>query len=210
MNKATAFRILIADDHQVVREGLTAIFNRREDFTVVAEACNGRQAVDLFLEHEPDAALLDLRMPELNGVEAIVAIRQQFPAARLIVLTTFDSDEDIFRALQAGARAYILKDTPREEIIDCIRNVCSGLTVIPAAIAAKLADHLRIIALTPREIEVLRVLADGKSNKAIASELHITEGTVKSHVNTIMRKLDANDRTHAVSTALKHGMLRLD
>lgn len=210
MTETTVLRILIADDHPVVREGLTAIFRRREDFKVVAEASSGREAVEQYNELVPDVALLDLRMPEMNGVETIVAIRKTHHAARLIVLTTFDSDEDIFRALQAGAKAYILKDTPREEIIDCIHSVCSGHTVIPAAIAAKLADHLRIAALTPREIEVLRVLADGKSNKQIARTLQITEGTVKSHVNTIMRKLDANDRTHAVTTALKHGMIRLD
>ncbi len=149
-------------------------------------------------------------MPEMNGVEAIVAIKQRHPAARLVVLTTFDSDEDIFRALQAGAKAYFLKDAPRDELVACVRSVHSGLTVIPPAIAAKLADHMSITALTSRELEVLRVMADGKSNKEIAKALGITEGTVKSHVNAIMRKLDASDRTQAVTRALRHGLLRLD
>lgn len=210
MSETAPLRILIADDHPIVREGLAAIFNRREDMTVVAEASNGREAVERYFEHLPDVALLDLRMPEMTGVEAIVAIKQKHPTARLMVLTTFDSDEDIFRALQAGAKAYFLKDAPRDEIISCVRSVSSGLTVIPPAIAAKLAGHLSITALTSRELEVLRVMADGKSNKQIAQALGITEGTVKSHVNAIMRKLDANDRTQAVTGALRQGLLRLD
>lgn len=210
MSETAPLRILIADDHPIVREGLAAILNRREDMTVVAEASNGREAVERYFEHLPDVALLDLRMPEMTGVEAIVAIKQKHPTARLMVLTTFDSDEDIFRALQAGAKAYFLKDAPRDEIISCVRSVSSGLTVIPPAIAAKLAGHLSITALTSRELEVLRVMADGKSNKQIAQALGITEGTVKSHVNAIMRKLDANDRTQAVTGALRQGLLRLD
>jgi two-component system, NarL family, response regulator len=210
MDESSPLRILIADDHPIVREGLAAIFNRREDMTVVAEASNGREAVEQYFKHAPDVALLDLRMPEMNGVEAIVAIKQRHPAARLMVLTTFDSDEDIFRALQAGAKAYFLKDAPRDELVACVRSVSKGLTVIPPAIAAKLAGHLSIAALTARELEVLQVMADGKSNKEIAKSLSITEGTVKSHVNAIMRKLDANDRTQAVTSALKQGLLRLD
>jgi two-component system, NarL family, response regulator len=210
MSDSNPLRLLIADDHPVVREGLAAIFNRRKDMTVVAEASNGREAVEQYFQHSPDVALLDLRMPEMNGVEAIVAIKKKDPAARLVVLTTFDSDEDIFRALQAGAKAYFLKDAPRDELVACVRSVSSGQTVIPPAIAAKLAGHLSITALTSRELEVLRVMADGKSNKEIAKALGITEGTVKSHVNAIMRKLDASDRTQAVTGALKQGLLRLD
>lgn len=210
MSDSTPLRILIADDHPVVREGLAALLNRHDDMTVVAEASNGREAVEKYFQHTPDVALLDLRMPEMTGVEAIVAIKKQDPAARLVVLTTFDSDEDIFRALQAGAKAYFLKDAPRDELVSCVRSVSSGLTVIPPAIAAKLAGHLTITALTSRELEVLHVMADGKSNKEIAKALGITEGTVKSHVNAIMRKLDASDRTQAVTGALKQGLLRLD
>jgi two-component system NarL family response regulator len=203
-------RILIADDHPVVREGLSALLNRREDMTVVAEASNGYQAVELYCEHLPDVALLDLRMPKLSGVEAIVEIRKKHPASRLIVLTTFDSDEDIFRALQAGAKAFVLKDTPVNILLDCIRTVHRGQTFIPQEIAAKLAHHLSIPTLTARELQVLGVLAEGKSNKEIAQALGITEGTVKSHLNSIMQKLDADDRTQAVVIALKQGILQLD
>lgn len=203
-------RILIADDHPVVREGLSALLSRREDMTVVAEASDGRQAVELYCEHKPDIALLDLRMPKLSGVEAIVEIKKQDPASRLIVLTTFDSDEDIFRALQAGAKAFILKDTPVDTLLECIRTVHRGQTFIPQEIAAKLAHHLSMPVLTDRELQVLEVLAEGKSNKEIAKALYITEGTVKSHLNSIMRKLDADDRTQAVTIALRQGILRLD
>jgi two-component system, NarL family, response regulator len=210
VSKAATLRILIADDHPVVREGLAAIFNHRDDMTVVAQASNGREAVEQYFKHLPDVALLDLRMPEMSGVEAIVEIRKRHPAARLVVLTTFDRDEDIFRALQAGAKAYFLKDAPREDLVACVRSVHCGKTVIPPAIAAKLAEHMSTDTLTSRELEVLRVMAEGKSNKEIASALGISEGTVKSHVNAIMRKLDASDRTQAVTVALKHGLLQLD
>jgi len=209
MDSTTPLRILIADDHPVVREGLAAIFNNRDDMIVVAQACNGREAVEQYLKHSPDVTLMDLRMPEMNGLEAIVAIKQRDPGARLIVLTTFDSDEDIYRALQAGVKAYFLKDAPREELVACIRSVHGGQTVIPLAIAAKLAEHLTVDELTSRELEVLRAVAEGKSNKEIASALGITEGTIKSHMNAILRKLDVSDRTQAVVSALKHGLLRL-
>lgn len=209
MDSTTPLRILIADDHPVVREGLAAIFNNRDDMTVVAQASNGREAVEQYFKLSPDVTLMDLRMPEMNGLEAIVAIKQRDPGARLIVLTTFDSDEDIYRSLQAGVKAYFLKDAPREELVACIRSVHSGQTVIPQAIAAKLAEHLTIEELTPREMEVLRVMAEGKSNKEIASALGISEGTIKSHMNAILRKLDVTDRTQAVISALKHGLLRL-
>lgn len=203
-------RILLADDHPVVREGLAALINRREDMTVVAEASDGMQAVELYSEHLPDVTLLDLRMPKLSGVEAIVEIKKKNPAARVIVLTTFDSDNNIFRALQAGARAFVLKDTPVDSLLECIRAVHRGQSVIPQEIAAKLAKQLSMPALTDRELQVLEVLAEGKSNKEIAKTLHITEGTVKSHLNSILRKLDADDRTQAVTIALKQGILLLD
>ena len=210
MEKANAIRILIADDHPVVREGLVAMINRREDMTVVAEASDGREALAEFMLHRPDVSLLDLRMPEMDGADAIAAIRAQAPAARLIVLTTYDDDEDIHRGLQAGAKAYLLKDAPREELLACIRAVHEGRTLISPAIAAKLADHVSTTTLTARELDVLRLVADGNPNKAIAVALFISEGTVKTHINSLLRKLDAADRTQAVTIALKRGILRLE
>jgi len=210
MPDTAPMRILIADDHPVVREGLAAMINRLPDMTVVAEASNGREAVELYFKHQPDITLMDLRMPEMSGVDAIIAIRQKHSGARLIVLTTFDRDEDIYRALQAGARGYVLKDAPREDLLECMHAVHSGRTVIPPAIASKLADRLSATALTSREIEVLRLMADGKANKEIANDLFISEGTVKTHVNAILRKLDCSDRTQAVTVALKHGILNLE
>jgi len=209
MKKTNPMRILIADDHPVVREGLVALINRRPDMEVVAEVSNGREAVEQFLHHRPDVALLDLRMPEMDGVEAIAAIRQKIPTARIIVLTTFDDDEDIYRGLRAGAKAYLLKDAPRDELLKCVRAVHEGQTIIPPPIAAKLAGRLTTSGLTRREIQVLRLTADGKANKGIAVALSISEGTVKTHVSAILAKLDALDRTQAVTIALKRGILRL-
>ncbi|MHB9131215.1 MAG: response regulator [Armatimonadota bacterium] len=210
MNEMPQLRILIADDHPVVREGLSALINRRPDMTVVAEASNGREAVALYFQHRPDVTLVDLRMPEMEGLDVIIAIRREHPGARLIILTTFDHDEDIFRGLRAGAKAYLLKDAPRDELLACLRAVHNGKTVIPPAIAAKLAGHMSTSDLTPRELEVLQVLADGRSNKEIADQLSISEGTVKTHINALLRKLDAADRTQAVTIALKRGILRLE
>jgi two-component system NarL family response regulator len=209
LQKTSPIKILIADDHPVVREGLVALINRRPDMEVVAEASNGREAVAEFLLHRPDVALMDLRMPELDGADAMVAIREKAPAARVIVLTTYDDDEDIQRALRAGAKAYLLKDAPRDELLACIHAVHEGRTLIPPAIAAKLADLVGASTLTTRELEVLALVADGNSNKVVARTLSIAEGTVKSHVNAVLRKLDAADRTQAVTIALKRGMLRL-
>jgi two-component system NarL family response regulator len=209
LEKMNPIKILIADDHPVVREGLTALINRREDMVVVAEASNGREAVAQFLHHRPDVALVDLRMPEMDGAEAIAAIRERAPAARVVVLTTYDDDEDIQRVLRAGAKAYMLKDAPREELVACIHAVHEGRTLIPPAIAVKLAEHVGASTLTPRELEVLCLVADGKPNKEIARTLFITEGTVKSHMNAMLSKLDAADRTQAVTIALKRGLLRL-
>ena len=202
--------ILIADDHPVVREGLTALINRCPDMKVVAEASDGQEAVDQFIRHRPDVALLDLRMPKMDAVEVIAAIRERFPAAHLIVLTTYDYDEDIYRSLHAGAKAYILKDAPRNELLECIRLVHQGRAFLPPSLAAKLADHMSASKLTDREAEVLRLAADGKANKEIAAVLRIGEGTVKTHIHGILAKLDAIDRTQAVTIAIKHGILRLD
>lgn len=210
MEKTNPIKIMIADDHPVVREGLVAMINRREDMTVVAEASNGLEAVAEFMLHRPDVGLLDLRMPEMDGADTIATIRAQAPSARLIVLTTYDDDEDIHRGLQAGAKAYLLKDAPRDELLACIRAVHEGRTLISPAIAAKLADHVSTTTLTARELDVLRLVADGNPNKAIAVALFISEGTVKTHINSLLRKLDAADRTQAVTIALKRGILRLE
>ena len=209
MKKTNPVRILIADDHPVVREGLVALINRQPDMEVIAEVSNGQEAVKQFFHHHPDIALLDLRMPVMDGVEVIAAIRQKIPTARFIILTTFDEDEDIYQGLRAGAKAYLLKDAPRDELLKCIRDVHEGQTIIPPPIAAKLADRLTTSELTRREVQVLQCVADGKSNKEIAIALSISEGTVKTHISSILTKLDAADRTQAVTIALKRGVLRL-
>lgn len=210
MSKANQIRILIADNHPVVREGLVAMINRRPDMTVVAEAQNGREAVELFCQHYPDVALVDLRMPEMDGVETIVAIQAQCRTARIIVLTTYDGDEDIYRGLRAGAKAYVLKDAPREELLECIRAVHDGRTFLSLPVAAKLAEYVRSAALTSREQETLHFVAKGKSNREIASALSITEGTVKIHVNNILSKLGVSSRTEAVAVALRRGLVHLE
>jgi len=201
--------ILIADDHSVVREGLVSLVKRKSDMTVVAEASNGREAVDLWKEHRPDVTLLDLRMPELDGVGAIKEIREFDDGAHIIVLTTFDGDEDIYRAIKAGAKGYLLKDTAREALMESIRRVHAGETCIPPALAAKLADRVSGEALSARKIEVLQRIAAGKSNKEIGAELFISEGTVKTHVKSIFSKLDVVSRTEAVATATRRGLIQL-
>lgn len=203
-------RILIADDHAVVREGLAAMIARRADMQVAAEAEDGRRAVELARQLKPDVILMDLRMPEMGGVEAITHIRAARPEARIIVLTTYDGDEDIYRALQAGAEAYLLKDTPRDELLEAIRAVHAGQKRIPAEVAAKLAVRLTAEALTPRELEVLKLIVAGRSNKEIGAALGIAEGTVKIHVNNLLGKLGVTDRTQAVTEALKRGIVHLD
>jgi DNA-binding NarL/FixJ family response regulator len=207
--KKECIRILIADDHSVVREGLVSLVKRKSDMTVVAEASNGREAVDLWKEHRPDVALLDLRMPELDGVGAIKEIRELDPNAHILVLTTFDGDEDIYRAIKAGAKGYLLKDTAREALMDSIRRVNAGETCIPSTLAAKLADRVSGEALSAREIEVLQRIAAGKSNKEIGAELFISEGTVKTHVKSIFSKLDVVSRTEAVARATRRGLIQL-
>jgi two-component system NarL family response regulator len=206
----TPIRILIADDHAVVREGLAAMIQRRADMRVVAEAENGLRAVALAREHRPDVILMDLRMPVLGGVDAITQIREAQPQARVIVLTTYDGDEDIYRALQAGARAYLLKDTPREELLEAIRAVHAGQKRISPEAAAKLTERLTTPELTPRELDVLRLIVAGQSNKEIGATLHIAEGTVKIHTNNLLSKLGVADRTQAAIEAVRRGLVRLE
>jgi two-component system NarL family response regulator len=201
--------VLIADDHSVVREGLASLIGRRPDMAVIAEAGNGREAVDIWKERRPDVTLLDLRMPELDGVGAIREIRAEDEKARIIVLTTFDGDEDIFRAIQAGAKGYLLKDVPREALMDCIRRVNAGETCVPVHLAAKLAQRVSGEALSAREIDVLKLMAQGKSNKEIGSSLFISEGTVKSHVKGIFAKMNVISRTEAVANATRRGLIQL-
>jgi two-component system NarL family response regulator len=210
MNRAKkTIRVLVVDDHTVVRDGLVAIIQQEKDMDVVAETGDGRKAVELWKKHKPDVTLMDLRMPELDGVNAIYEIRAADPNARIIVLTTFDGDEDIYRGMRAGAKSYLLKDVRREELFQCIRDVHAGRTFVPPAIACKLAERLNVEALTPRELEVLRLVADGKPNKLIGSDLAITEVTVKSHVQSVFRKLNVLSRTEAIAVANRRGLLRL-
>ena len=210
MNNSQPIRILIVDDHLVVRMGLRSMIDSQPDMKVVAEAANGNEAVQAYREHRPDIVLLDLRMPQLNGVEATVAIRRQFPEAFIIVLTTYDGDENIYRALRAGAHAYLLKDIPRDEFLAAVRAVHRGQYCIPPAIAARLAQRMPLVELSTREREVLKLIVEGMSNKEVASTLAISESTVKNHVNSILAKLKVKDRTQAAMSALRRGIVTLD
>jgi DNA-binding NarL/FixJ family response regulator len=203
-------RILVVDDHTVVRQGLVALLNTVPDLTVIAEASDGQEAIEIFRKHKPDVTLMDLRLPKLGGAEAISLIRQESPGARIIVLTTFDGDEDIFRALQAGAKGYLLKGTDAEELTAAIRSVYAGKSKIPSFVAEKLAERMGGPALTTRELEVLKRIVAGRSNKEIASDLHISEATVKTHINSLLSKLNVSDRTQAATTALQRGIVHLD
>ena len=207
VRKSDPIRILIADDHNVLRDGLAAIIRQEGDLDVVGEVGDGRQAVEQWKKQRPDVTLMDLRMPGLDGVNAIYEIRAADPGARIIVLTTFDGDEDIYRGLRAGAKSYLLKDVRREELFQCIREVHAGRTFIPPAIAAKLAERLPGDELSPRELEVLRLLAEGKPNKLIGVALSITEVTVKSHVQSLFKKLNVLSRTEAIAVANRRGLL---
>ncbi len=210
MESTPRIRLLLADDHTVVRDGFAAIIGYQPDMEVVVSVGDGREAVESFRSLRPDVALLDLRMPVLGGVQAIEEIRREFPSARIIVLTTYDGDEDVYRALQAGALGYLLKDTTTEALLRAIRTVAAGQRCVPPEIAARLVERTMAgPGLTAREVEVLGALATGKTNKEIAAEFFITEGTVKSHVNNILDKLGVRDRTEAVMEALRRGILHL-
>ena len=202
-------RIALADDHALLRQGITALLADQADLAVVAEASNGLEAVEQFRLNRPDVMLMDLQMPGMNGIDAMIAIRAEFPDARFIVLTTYTGDVQIVRALKAGARAYLLKSLLHRELLDTIRAVHAGQKRIPPEVAAELADHAADDSLTLREVDVLRLIAAGNANKLIADQLSITEETVKAHVKNILSKLDANDRTHAVTIGLKRGIIEL-
>jgi DNA-binding NarL/FixJ family response regulator len=203
-------RILLVDDHPLVREGMAALIARQGDMTVVAEAANGAEAVELHRRHRPDVTLLDLSLPQLSGMEALRRIRRESADARIIVLTVRQGDEDVHRALKAGARGYLLKDSPWSEIVDSIRAVHAGLKRVSRAAAEALVDHAHTTSLTEREQEVLTLIVDGRSNKEIGASLGITESTVKAHVNTILGKLGVSDRTQAVTAALQRGLVHFD
>jgi DNA-binding NarL/FixJ family response regulator len=202
-------RILSVDDHPLLREGIAALVNAECDMKLVAEASNGLEAIAQFRLHRPDVTLMDLQMPGSNGIEAIIDIHNEFPSARIIVLTTYTGDVQVLRALRAGAQGYILKGHVHRELLETIRAVHAGKRRIPPEVAAELADHAAEDNLTSREIDVLRLIASGNANKVIADQLAIAEETVKSHVTNILSKLGANDRTHAVTIALKRGIIEL-
>lgn len=207
--KTATIRVLVAEDHTIVRDGLVALIGQQPDMEVVADARDGREAVELWSRHRPDVTLMDLKMPGTGGVSAIEQIRTVDPEARVIVLTTYSGDEDIYQGIRAGAKAYLLKDVRREDLFRCIREVHAGKTLIPAEIGAKLAVRLPAGELTPREQEVLRLLSQGKPNKLIGAELGITEVTVKSHVQSLFRKLNVLSRTEAIAVAARKGLLRV-
>lgn len=207
--RAEPIRILSVDDHALLRGGIAALIGTQPDMKVVAEAATGREAVQLFRTHRPDVTLMDIQMPEVDGIDALIAIRSEFPDARVIVLTTYSGDVQAMRALKAGAQAYLLKSLLQKELLDTIREVHAGRKRIGPEVAAQLANHAVDDALTPREVAVLQLIAAGNSNKIIADRLVLSEDTVKGHVKNILSKLGANDRTHAVTIGLKRGIISL-
>lgn len=209
MNSSNSIRILVVDDHPVVRQGLVGMLEEAPDLTVVGQARNGREALEIFRQQQPDITLMDLRMPEMDGVAAISAICAEFHQARIVVLSTYDSDEDIYRGLRSGAKGYLLKDAEPEELLAAIRTVHSGKQYIPPDVGAKLAERMMSPQLSDRELEVVRLMAKGKSNQEIGEELCIVERTVKFHINNIFSKLGASDRTGAVIIALERGIASL-
>jgi DNA-binding NarL/FixJ family response regulator len=210
MNAEARIAVLSADDHPLIRAGLAAVLEAESDMSVVAEATNGEEAIEAYREHRPDIVLMDLKMPVMDGLEATRAIIAEFPDAKIVMLTTYDGDEDIYRALDAGAKGYVLKDMLRTEILTVVRVVHAGRRGIPAPIAARLAEHTPRVALTPREIEVLELVAKGLSNPDIGRAIGRTEGTVKVHVKNILQKLAVTDRTEAVTVAAQRGFIRID
>ena len=204
-----SIRILSVDDHPLLREGIAMLIENQPDMVLVAQAATGSEAIQLFREHRPDVTLMDLRLPDISGIDALIAIRSESPDACVVMLTTFEGDVEIQRALEAGARGYLLKTTPAKELVEVIRQTYAGKKRIPAEVAAQLAEHMGDEALTPREVEVLKHLAEGNRNKDIGERLFISEETVKVHIKHIMEKLQASDRTQAVAIAIRRGIIQL-
>jgi two-component system, NarL family, response regulator len=209
MNQSSPIHVLIVDDHVMVAQGLTTLLESQSDIAVIAQASNGHEAIALFRQHQPDVVLMDLRMPEMGGVEATIAICAEFKQARIIVLTTYDGDEDIYRGLRAGAKGYLLKDAEAQELLSAIRTVHTGQQYIPLAVGAKLAERMSAPELSSRELEVLNLMARGKNNQEISADLSISESTVKFHTKNIISKLGASDRSQALITALKRGLIKI-
>ena len=209
MSSQPPIRVFSVDDHPLLREGIGALINNQPDMVLVGEAATGGEAIQLFRQHQPDVTLMDLRLPDISGIDTLIAIRAEFPEARVIMLTTFEGDVEIHRALQAGARGYMLKNMPPSELLDVIRQVHAGKKRIPAAIASHLAEHMSDENLTEREIQVLKEVANGNRNRISAEKLFISEETVKVHVKHIMEKLGASDRTQAVAIGVRRGIIQL-
>jgi DNA-binding NarL/FixJ family response regulator len=210
MSDPIPIRVLSVDDHPLLNQGTAALINSQPDMQLVAQASSGGEAIEKFREHQPDVTLMDLRLPDMSGIDTMVAIRTEFPQARIVMLTTFEGDVDIQRALEAGARGYVLKSMPPKDLIAAIRQVHVGKKRIPSEVAARLADHMGEEDLTTREIEVLRKVAQGNRNRDIAEKLFISEETVKVHIKHIMEKLSARDRTEAIAIALRRGIIQLE
>jgi DNA-binding NarL/FixJ family response regulator len=210
MNDQAQIRVFSVDDHPLLNEGIAALIHNQRDMRMVGQASSGHEAIQLYRRLQPDVTLMDLRLPDMNGIDTMIAIRGEFPDARIIVLTTFEGDVDIQRALDAGARGYVLKSMPPQDLVGVIRQVHAGKKRIPSEVAARLADHMGEQDLTSREIEVLRKVAQGSRNRDIAEQLFIAEETVKVHIKHVMDKLGARDRTHAVAIALRRGIIQLE